>query len=330
MNICVSVIVPVYNTEKYLYRCLESLVNQTLKEIEIILVNDCSTDGSLTILEEYQSKYKEKIILINLNEKKGCGGARNIGMKAAKGKYIGFVDADDDISLDMYKILYRIAERGNYDMVDCKFFNEYLNENIISTCKEALGILNIEKRRAIISSPGYVWSKIIKRSILIDNYIKFRENVAYEDFEFIPTVVLFCQKVCTTNKVLYNYRYNELSITNNYKRSVHIDDKIVAMKELVNVFKELNQYNNYRDEITYLIYLTYSNMIQAALVLEQEKIDIDLFKKMHDFFFEVVDYDYSNNKYIADMSRKDKLFAEVNNKDYKAILNNCSDLLDIK
>lgn len=98
------------------------------------------------------------------------------------------------------------------------------------------------------------------------------------------------------------------------------------MRELVNEFKRINEYGNYRDEITYLIYLTYFNMIQAVLVLG-EKNDIDVFKKMHNFFFEVVDYDYSNNKYIANMSKKDKLFEEVNNKDYKCILNNCSDLL---
>lgn len=324
----VSIVVPVYNCEKYLKRCLDSLVNQTLKEIEIIIINDCSTDNSFNIAKSYESMYKEKVKIINVNKNRGCGGARNAGIDIAKGKYIGFVDGDDDVALDMFEQLYKIANRADYDMVDCKFFDEYRNQEIITTCKESMGILNTEKRKKLIASPGYVWSKIVKRNILIDNNIRFRENVAYEDFDFTPIVMLFCKKVCATNKILYNYRYNKLSITNEYTRNIHVDDKIIAMRELVNGFKNLNEYDKYRDEITYLIYLTYSNMIQAILVLEKEKLNIDLFKKLHDFFFEVVDYDYSDNKYIVNMSKKDRLFADINNMDYKYILNNCSDLLN--
>lgn len=324
----VSIIVPIYNCEKYLKRCLDSLVNQTLKDIEIILINDCSEDNSLNIMKNYAGNYEEKIKVIDLHKNRGCGGARNIGIEKAKGKYIGFVDGDDDVSLDMFEQLYKIAERADYDMVDCRFFNEYLDENILTTCKNALGTLNTEKKKLIISNPGYVWSKIIKKDILIDNDIRFRENIAYEDLDFIPTVIIFCKKVCATNKKLYNYRHNKSSITNYYTRKVHVDEKIEAMKELVNRFKDLQQYDIYRDEITYLIYITYSNMIQAILVLEKDKINIDLFKKLHDFFLEVVDYDYSHNKYICNMSRKDRLFAEINNNDYNTILNTCYDLLD--
>ena len=103
MKIKVSIIVPVYNNEKYLRRCLESLVNQSLKDIEIILINDCSTDKSIDILNGYEEKYSEKITLINLNENKRPGGARNRGIEAAKGEYLGFVDSDDYVEKDMYE-----------------------------------------------------------------------------------------------------------------------------------------------------------------------------------------------------------------------------------
>lgn len=327
MSIKISIIVPVYNSEKYLRRCLDSLVNQTLKDIEIILVNDCSTDGSLNILNKYEIEYPNKITIVNLKENKGPGGARNAGIDLANGEYIGFVDSDDEVSCEMFEYLYKIAKRADYDMVDCKFFNEYLNTNILSTDKNAAGILNLEKRRLIITNPGYVWSKIIRRSILKNNTIRFREKVAYEDLEFIPIVILFCKKICTTNKVLYNYKYNSESITNYYTNEVHVNQKLDSMRAFVSKFKELGVYDDYREEITYLIYKTYANMIQSVLVLEKS-IDLQLFKRLHDFFFEVVDYDYSNNKYIANISKKDRLFAEINNKDYTAIINNCSDLLD--
>ena len=159
----VSIIVSIYNCENYLKRCLDSLVNQTLKEIEIILVDDCLTDNIRNILEKYIEKYYDKIKVINLIEKRGVGGARNVGLECAKWRYIGFVDGDDDVSLEMFERLYKIAYRFDYDIVDCKFFNEYTNENMITTCKDALGILNLEKRKLVVSNPGYVWSKIIKK-----------------------------------------------------------------------------------------------------------------------------------------------------------------------
>ncbi|WP_294379379.1 glycosyltransferase [uncultured Clostridium sp.] len=327
MNVKISVIVPVYNNEKYLERCINSLIKQTLKEIEIILINDCSTDGSLNILKEYEKKYSDKIVVISHKEKKGPGGSRNTGIDMAHGEYIGFVDSDDEVSCDMFEYLYKIAKRANYDLVDCKFFDEYLKKNTLTTDKRSLGVLNSEKRKLFIVNPGYVWSKIIKKSILNDNNIRFREKIAYEDFDFMPIVILFCNKICATSKVLYNYRYNNKSITNNYKSNVHVDEKLEAMKKLVERFKQLKMYDEYRDEITYLIYETYSNMIQAILVLEK-KADLKLFKKLHDVFLEVVDYDYHDNKYIAQLDKKDRLFAEINNKDYTLILKNCSDLLN--
>ena len=103
MDIKISIIVPIFNSENYLSRCIESLIHQSLKEIEIILVNDCSIDNSLSIAEEYKNKYSHLIKLINNETRRGPGGARNAGIKAANGKYIGFVDSDDDVFYTMYE-----------------------------------------------------------------------------------------------------------------------------------------------------------------------------------------------------------------------------------
>ena len=117
----VSVIVPVYNTEKYLRRCLDSLVNQTLREIEIIIVNDASPDNSIEIMREYERKYKNKVVVIDLKVNVKQGGARNEGINIAKGEYIGFVDSDDWVDKEMYKELYNKAKENNADIVDSDY-----------------------------------------------------------------------------------------------------------------------------------------------------------------------------------------------------------------
>lgn len=115
-EIKVSVIVPIYNTEKFLRKCIESIVNQTLQEIEIILINDGSTDNSHNICLEYAEKYPEKIRYIN-NKNIGCSATRNLGIELAKGEYIAFVDSDDYIEKGMYKEMYEVTRNKNLDVV---------------------------------------------------------------------------------------------------------------------------------------------------------------------------------------------------------------------
>ena len=116
----VSVIVPVYNSENYLRQCLDSLVYQTLNDIEIIAVNDGSTDNSAIILEEYALKFPDKIRQFN-QENKGQACARNFGLQQAKGEYIGFVDSDDSVALDLFEKMYQLARSEKADLVECDF-----------------------------------------------------------------------------------------------------------------------------------------------------------------------------------------------------------------
>ena len=131
----VSVIVPVYNVEKYIDKCLESLVNQTLKDIEIIIVNDGSTDNSIKIVEEYKEKYKNKIIYLE-KENGGLSDARNYGIQYAKGEYIAFLDSDDYVDRKMYEKLYNKAIENNSDIVECDFYWKYTNKLILDTRNE--------------------------------------------------------------------------------------------------------------------------------------------------------------------------------------------------
>ncbi len=321
MKIKVSIIVPVYNSKIYLRRCLDSIVNQTLEEIEIILVNDCSTDESSYILEEYKEKYPQKITLIDLKENKKPGGARNEGMNIAKGEYIGFVDSDDYIEKIMYEELYKLAKLDDYDMVDCGFDNKSVKKMALSTTKETWGELDIEKRRRLVAYPGFVWSKIIKRSILIDNNIRFREKITFEDVDFMPVVMLYLRKVYASDLVLYYYTNNATSITSDLHAVIQIRDKMEALRCLVKKFKELNAYENYKEEITFTIYNMYIYMVKFyALGGEEDDVDYEMFKELQEFFFELVDYDYHNNKYILELDKKKRMYAELNNVDYRMIL----------
>jgi len=324
MSIKVSIIVPVYNSKKYLRKCLDSLVNQSLEEIEIILINDCSTDESIDILKEYKEKYLNKIILIDLKENKGPGGARNEGMNIAKGEYIGFVDSDDYVEKEMFEELYKLAKLGNYDMVDCGFNNRHAGKIAISTTKNTWGQLDREKRGYLIAYPGFIWSKIIKRSILIGNNIKFREKVTFEDVDFLSVVKLYLKNVYASDRVLYYYENNLESVSSSSNNDIQIKDRMNVSRVLVKKFKDLNAYEDYKDEITFIIYNMYIYMLKfCTLSIDEKEVNYEVYRELQEFFFELVDYDYHDNKYILTLDKKKRMYAELNNSDYKLILDTC-------
>lgn len=323
MKVKISVIVPVHDSEEFLCECLDSLVNQTLEEIEIILVNDCSSDNSINILKEYKNRYSSKIVLIDLEENLGPGGARNRGIDAASGKYIGFVDSDDHVEDDMFEGMYEIAESGDYDMVDCGYRNNHILKDSLDIPPDVWGELTIEKRKRLVIDPGYIWSKIIKKSVFTDNNLRFREKVKYEDIDFTRVLCLYINKVCGTDMRYYTYEQNEKSITNSKDTKVQLESRMISIKALVDKFKLLDEYERYKEELTFVIYATYADMLRhITLGSEPEDLTYDIFKKLRDFFIELVPYDYNDNKYIQQMDKKKlRMYAELNNADHKIILN---------
>ena len=149
-NPTVSVIIPVYNVEQYLRKCLDSVINQTFKDIEIIIVNDCSPDNSLQMIKEYQTK-EERIVLIDLKQNVGLGFARNEGMKIAKGKYITFVDSDDWIASNYIEVLYNNIEKNNLDVVSASshFYDNSLKK-LINRETVSADILNKTKKEVLL------------------------------------------------------------------------------------------------------------------------------------------------------------------------------------
>lgn len=240
----VSIIVPVFNAEKYLERCLVSLVNQTLSDIEIIIVNDGSTDNSLNIAQKFQQK-DSRIKIINQENKKQ-GAARNNGLKNANGEYVGFVDSDDWVDFGYYEALYNSAKKFDADIS--------LATNIRVGGRKTKKRLNIQKEEVFVDIQDKIdvnqqWknecptNKIYLRKMLLNNEIFFPENVFCEDKLFTIKAVYYANKIVSVPNVNYYYFRNPKS-TVNTKTTQHlkklIEDKNNAKRDVLEFLKEKN------------------------------------------------------------------------------------------
>ena len=242
-NPCVSVIIPVYNTEKYLRECLDSVVNQTLQNIEIICINDCSTDNSLQILQEYANK-DGRIKIINNEKNLGSAESRNKGILLTTGEYIGFIDSDDYISLDYYDNLMKNAILFNADISatsKAKVFSEeddsfYKNLGL----NNKITISDIADKKDIIITTGVSCNKIYKKSFLIKNNIKCLglKNAA-EDNYFTDCAVIMADKIVVSHDSVYYYRNNAVSQTKKLKDSSQFS-MIQVYQEIDNFIKQQN------------------------------------------------------------------------------------------
>ena len=217
----ISIVIPVYNVEQYLVQCLESVVNQTFKNIEIICVNDCSTDNSGKILKEYAMKY-HNIVVINNKKNLGVGITRNIGQKMAKGKYILFLDPDDYITLDACELLYSKAEKNKVQVV---YFNFKKFTDGMDTFRNGVNMKKTfqdeytkksfyakEQYELLLKMPGQVWFKLYKKSFLKKYSIQSSEYRKFEDSLFKTKLLLANPKIIILNKYLYFYRLRKDSL----------------------------------------------------------------------------------------------------------------------
>lgn len=235
----VSIIVPVYNAEQYIERCMQCLMGQTLKETELILVDDCSTDGSGKFLDGWREQYPDKIKVIHLIENRGAGGARNQGVELAQGEYIGFMDCDDVIDTTMYEKLYQKASVEGCDVVDCGYYEEASRNEVLSYGDNVTGELDEEKRSEMIVGTGYAVTKIFRTSLLKDKACRIRENVIYEDLDFLIQVTLLAQRAGNVKEILYYYKNNQQSSSKTGNEQKKFKDMLAAM-EAIELIK--NQY----------------------------------------------------------------------------------------
>lgn len=236
----VSVIIPVYNSGQYLKECLDSLLNQTLREIEIICINDGSTDNSLDILTEF-AKMDERIIVINKNNE-GQSVARNMGLEIAKGEFLGFVDSDDWIDLDYFEKLYNAAKKHNTDMACAGFKRCRRNRKSIKKSYEAELICTTTDDKVRLDNlpkDNYIWNKIYRRDSWEKANIKFEAHRYFEDMAIIIKILHKLGKMVTVPDIYYNYRVNPNS-TVAQKTPKRARDLAWAQNELAKYAKENN------------------------------------------------------------------------------------------
>lgn len=243
MSIKISIIVPVYNVEKYLPKCLDTLVNQTLQEIEIIVVNDGSTDHSQEIIDEFASRYSWIKALQKKNG--GLSDARNFGMEYASGEYIAFVDSDDYVEHDMYELLYHKAIEDQCDMVECNLYHDF-QEKISPEYGKKL----FHYDAMIREGRSVVWNKIYKRSWLEQTGVKFAKGLIYEDIEFYCKLLIHKPKVAYIDQVLIHYVQRKSSINN--KTTLKTMDMLQILTRIITYYKENGQYDRYKESLEFL------------------------------------------------------------------------------
>jgi glycosyltransferase involved in cell wall biosynthesis len=272
MKCKVSVIVPVYNAAKYLEEMVDSLYAQTLKEIEFIFVDDCSTDNSLEILYKFEKKDTDRVIIIKSDENQGPGGARNIGLQYASGEYIAFADSDDYVKPEMYECMYKKAMEDDYDLVECGYFNERRNKDMTLWDKRMEGEVSFDNRVRMFITGGFLWSKLYKRSIIINSQIQFIDKIQYEDIDFLNRFYCRIQKVGIVDKTLYYYRNNPESFTNKGNKIGYFDTNNTFCGKYLNNMKKDNIYNILRPAIEYVIMGIWFRMFNTY-VTESSKIN---------------------------------------------------------
>lgn len=282
----VSIIIPVYNVEQYLEKCLDSLISQTLKDIEIICINDGSTDNSLEVLNDYAKK--DNRIKIISKENEGQGIARNLGIELAQGEFIGFVDPDDWVEPEMYEIMYNQAKKLSSQVVICdykKYFeddNKYCDVNIFRkavslTKSKAVKFRqeeNIDKNLldgTLLISPAYIWNTIFETDLLKNNDIKFSDLRCYEDVMFVLRTRVLAQNISYINKSFYYYRIRKTStLRANDKRYIDLVNVIELVKDYLTEQNLLEHYHYNFD------YFCVSNVYRAYTLLKTDELRLNL------------------------------------------------------
>ncbi len=287
----VSVIVPVYNVEKYIDRCLKSLVNQTLKDIEIIVVNDGSPDNSQKIIDKYAKKYKN--VKSYIKENGGVSDARNYGIKKSSGEYIAFVDGDDFVLENMYESMYEKAKSDNFDVVVCDLNYIYEDSNKENRVSSGFNKDTSDINKAIINNYPVVWNKIIKREIFED--IEFKKGVWFEDVEFIYRMLPLIKNIGVIKEPFNQYIQRKGSITKSVDKRIY--NYIDNWNGIIDFYKEKGFYDKYKKELEF----AYVRYIYATFVKQSTYFDKDEYNKAVDLAIKNVKKNFPNyrkNKYF--------------------------------
>lgn len=292
-KIDISIIVPIYNAEKYLNKCIDSLISQTKKELEIILINDGSTDNSEKIIREYD----DKRIVYYKNKNQGIGITRNFGIEKAHGKYLLFIDSDDYIDINTCEVLYKKAEQGKLDLVVCNYYKDFENGKIEKISLEQFDDTDVRHNPRLINiinpSP---WNKLFKKE-MVDKYnIRFIENKKYEDAPFFTCALKYAKKVGKVEDYLNYY-----VIHKNSETAVR-DRRCFDVFDILDIIR--NQYKDekyIKEELNMFTVDLITNYTMQQRAQKSKKIGNEFINKAFDYLEKNVP-DYKNKKYYGNKS----------------------------
>ncbi|MGI9583481.1 glycosyltransferase family 2 protein [Chryseobacterium sp. RRHN12] len=310
----VSIIVPVYNVENYLTKCLDSLVKQSLPDIEIIVVNDGSKDNSEKIIEGYAQKYPEKIKAY-AKENGGLSDARNFGIDRATGDYIGFVDSDDYVTETMFEEMLLLAEKHNAKMVIANIQKVDENGKVVQKLTQLPNMpekIALEENFSVFADISYfACNKLFKKELFKQK--RFKKGVHFEDIQLIPQLLLECETIAQTQNFHYQYLERTDSITKTHTEKGL--DMLKAVSDVEKVFRE-SSYSHKKEELknfqifegvySFLAYLAfvkeegifYNMSDQLALFMKERQIKIQ----------DILKYSRFGKNYLLSLPLKKKIF----------------------
>lgn len=310
----VSIIVPVYQVEKYLRKCLTSLVNQTLAEIEILIINDGSPDRSILIIDEFQQKFPTKIKSF-FKENGGLSDARNYGLDRATGEFIGFVDGDDAVSNTMFEEMYFLATEHYAEMVICNIQKVDEQGKTIQQLTQIPNMpekIELRENFSVFADLSYfACNKIFKRNLFENR--RFKKGVHFEDIQLIPQLVLKCKIIAQTQNYHYHYLQRIDSITKTHTRK-GLD--ILKAVEDVNLFFHQSPYADYQQELTNFnilegvyTYLAYLAFVKDDLAFREMNAALKIFIAKHQISKgEILFYQRFGKNYILSLPLKKKIY----------------------
>ena len=304
-----SIVVPVYNVEKYLNKCLDSLANQTLDNYEVIVVNDGTKDNSQAIIDDYVAKYPT-IFKSYIKDNGGLSDARNYGIRYATGEYITFLDSDDYIEYNTYQNMLEIAYRGNHDLVvaDLEYVWEDHSKEPLE--KDGLNQVSDDDIKNLFLSPLFSWNKLYRKSLFDHLNCQYPIGLWYED---IPVTLKFFSSINSVgyyHAISYHYLQRNSSILgSSYNDKMY--DIFTIFENVIKDFKERDKYELFYDELEYL-FIEHFLVYGAFRFLRTEHYK-ELMPKAFNF---VKSYfpNYLNNKYIKTLGKKNEIFLRTNNK----------------
>ena len=289
----ISIIVPIYNAEKFINKCVDSLLNQTKKELEIILINDGSTDNTEKLLK----LYKDKRIKLFSNPNQGIGKTRNFGISKATSKYIMFCDSDDYYEPNMCELMYKEIEENDLDLVICDFYKEYDNGKIEPERIPTFAYTTLAEKPSLIRTVNLApWNKIYKKELLTKNNIYFEENLKYEDTPFVAKALDCAKKIGKIDKCLNHYIIHEQSETT--VRDKRCFDIIKIIDIIRTYFKDKKYIKEDLDKLTVRIITNYT--VQQR-VQQDKEVGMEFIDEAFAYLKKEVP-DYKKNKYYEERS----------------------------